>query len=82
MQDYSTAVRWYVRYSLSYRNLEEKLGRKSKLSKVLRKSVAFLIQGDALTMQGDALALQGDALRMHRHTLALPGIAFHLFARN
>ena len=38
------------------------------LSTVLRKSVVFLIQADALTMQANALALHG--------------IAFHEFAIN
>ncbi|MHC5609908.1 MAG: hypothetical protein ACYTXA_02435 [Nostoc sp.] len=46
------------------------------LSTVLRKSVAFLMQGNALALQGDALALQSDAL-------ALQGIAkFNLLQIN
>jgi uncharacterized protein YjbI with pentapeptide repeats len=45
------------------------------LSTVLRKSVAFLMQGNALALQGDALALQADALALQADALALQGIA-------
>ena len=52
------------------------------LSTVLRKFVAFLMQGnaltmqaDALTMQADALTIQADALTMQADALALQGIA-------
>ncbi|WP_334789861.1 hypothetical protein [Nostoc sp.] len=48
------------------------------LTRVLRKSVAFLMQGNALALQGDALALQGDALALQGDALALQGDALAL----
>ncbi|MCC5621818.1 hypothetical protein [Nostoc sp. CHAB 5715] len=46
------------------------------LSTVLRKSVAFLIQGKALALSPDTLALSPDTLALSPDTLALQGIAF------
>ena len=66
------------------------LMKQSILSTALRKSVAFLMQANALTMQADALTMQAnaltmqaDALTMQADALTLSGIAkFNLLRIN
>ncbi|MEH2235518.1 hypothetical protein [Nostoc sp.] len=50
---------------------DKPLLRQESLSTALRKSVAFLMQGDALALQEDALTLYRDALALQGNTLTL-----------
>ena len=46
----------------------------------MRKSVAFLMQADALTMQADALTMQADALTMQADALTMQADALTMQA--
>ena len=49
------------------------------ISTVLRKSVAFLMQRDALALEGNALKLYRDAMLLQGHALALQRDALTLY---
>ncbi|MEH2258159.1 hypothetical protein [Nostoc sp.] len=78
-------IQRFLAYPAVGTKLAERL-QNPELSTLLRKSVAFLMQGDALPLQGhaltlyrDALALQGHALTLYRDALALQGHALTLY---
>ncbi|MEH2169222.1 MAG: hypothetical protein V7K41_21700 [Nostoc sp.] len=63
-------IKRFLAYPAVGTKLAEQL-QNPELSTVLRKSVAFLMQGDALALQDDALTLYRDAMALQGHALTL-----------